>query len=39
MCLYPPIKIGGRSQKRLMRTVQTLAYVLGVGDNEGENGD
>ena len=35
---HPPFK-GGRSQKRLMRTALTLAYILGVGDNEKKNGD
>ena len=30
--------LAGRCQKRHKRTARTLAYILGVGDNERENG-
>ena len=36
--LPPTYFLGGRRQKRRTRTGLTLAYILGVGDNENGNG-
>lgn len=39
VCAFTLLAIVGRSQKRLMRTALTLAYILGVGNNEKKNGE